>query len=116
MGLFGSASGKQVDEFAIALARELAERWPPGAGENSQRKVSQKKLVSTLERIYNKAIGFKDEHGLGVYKKARLGNTFRWELQELGYDKEFVENVTQRLVVYITSKGPGSAKRDSARP
>jgi hypothetical protein len=116
MGLFSSASGKQVDDFAKSLARELAERWPPATGETSQRKVSQKKLISTLERIYNKAIGFKDEHGLGIYKKARLGNTFRWELQELGYDKEFVENVTQRLVVYITRKSPGSAKRESARP
>ena len=62
-------------------------------GESNQRKVSQKKLVNTLERIYNKAIGFKNEHKLGVYKKARLGNTFRWELQELGYDKQFVEKV-----------------------
>ena len=114
MGLFSSASGKQVDEFAKGLARELAERWPPVTNESRQRKVSQKKLVNTLERIYNKAIGFKDEHGLGVYKKARLGNTFRWELQELGYGKEFVEDVTQRLVVYITRKA--GAKRESARP
>jgi hypothetical protein len=115
MGMFSSASGKEVDEFAKSLARELAERWPPVTGESNQRKVSQKKLVNTLERIYNKASGFKNEHKLGVYKKARLGNTFRWELQELGYDKQFVETVTQQFVVYITRKDPAGAKREAAR-
>ena len=44
------------------------------------------------------------EHKLGVYKKARLGNTFRWELEELGYSKKFVETATEGLVVYLTRK------------
>lgn len=115
MGIFGSVSGKQVDEFAKALAQELAERCPPPSrGADSQRKISQKRLVSTLEAIFKKAIGFKNQHGLGVYKKARLGNTFRWELQELGYDKPFVEDVTQRLIVYIARKEPAGAKREPA--
>lgn len=115
MGIFDSVSGKQVDEFAKALAREMAERWPPEAGQGGQKKYPQKKLVSTLEGIFNKAIGFKNEHKLGVYKKARLGNTFRWELEELGYDKKFIEDVTQRLVVYIARKDPAVTKRESAR-
>ena len=115
MGLFGSASGKQVDEFAKSLARELADRYPPTTGAAGQRKLSQKRLVNSIEQICNKAIGFKNEHKLGVYKKARLGNTFRWELQELGYDKQFVETVTQQFVVYITRKDPAGAKREAAR-
>lgn len=115
MGLFSSASGKQVDEFAKSLAQELAERFPPSGAGAKQRKISQKGLMNMLDRIYNRAVGFKDEHGLGVYKKARLGNTFRWELQELGYDKEFVEDVTQRLVIHITRKDPPGAKRQATR-
>jgi len=34
MGLFGTASGKQVDEFAIGLARTLAANYPPKAGDS----------------------------------------------------------------------------------
>jgi hypothetical protein len=66
--------------------------------------VAPKRLVAALEQICGKALGFREQHGLGIYKKARLGNTFRWELTELGYDNEFVEDVTRRLVVHISGK------------
>lgn len=106
MGIFGSASSKQVDEFAKGLARELAQQCPPDpASEGGRPNATPKKLVATLEEICRKALGFKEQHGLGIYKKARLGNTFRWELTTLGYEKAFAEDVTQRLIVYIARKG-----------
>jgi len=105
MGLFGSASSKQVDEFAKSLARELAQQCPPDpAAEGKRPNVTPKKLVAVLEQICGKALGFREQHDLGLYKKARLGNAFRWELNDLGYGKEFVDDVTQRLVVYISRK------------
>jgi len=105
MGLFGSVSGKQIDEFAKSLARELATRCPPEPGEGGGRpKVSPKAIVSTIEGICAKALAFKNLHQFGIYRKARLGNTFRWELTALGYDKRFAEEVTQRLIVHIARK------------
>ena len=104
MGLFGSASGKQVDEFAKSLANELAKRYPPALDKGGERKVSQKRLATLLEDTFNKAVDFRQQHKLGVYKKARLSNTFRWELQELGYSAKFVEVATEGLVVYISRK------------
>ena len=80
MGLFGSASGKQVDEFAKSLAQELAKRYPPALDKGGERKVSQKRLATLLEDTFTKAVDFRQQHKLGVYKKARLSNTFRWEL------------------------------------
>jgi hypothetical protein len=55
--------------------------------------------------VCNKAVEFKNEHKLGVYKKARLGNTFRWELEEKGYSKTFIETATEGLVVYLARRG-----------
>jgi hypothetical protein len=105
MGLFGSASSKQVDEFAKGLARELAQQCPPLPGEGGGApNGTPKQIVAILEEICRRALGFKDQHKLGIYKKARLGNTFRWELTGLGYTKAFAEDVTQRLVVYISRK------------
>jgi len=104
MAIFGTVSSKQVDQFAKDLAQELAKGWPPGGGTTNPRRFTERKLLATLEMIFNKAAGFRSEHKLGVYKKARLGNTFRWELEELGYDRGFVEDVTQRLVVHIARK------------
>lgn len=104
MGLFGSVSGRQVDEFAKSLVQDLAKRYPPALDQEGGQKLSQKRLTAILEDTYNKAIDFKKQHKLGVYKKARLGNTFRWELQEMGYSEKFVETATEGLVVYITRK------------
>jgi hypothetical protein len=104
MGLFGSASGKQVDEFAKSLAQELAKRYPPALDKGSERKVSQKRLSTLLEDTFSRAVDFRRQHKLGVYKKARLSNTFRWELQELGYSAKFIEVATEGLVVYISRR------------
>jgi hypothetical protein len=104
MALFGSVSGKDVDGFAKTLAQDLAKRYPPALDKGTERKISQKRLTKILEDSFSRAIDFRREHKLGVYKKARLGNTFRWELQEMGYSDKFVEVATEGLVVYITRK------------
>ena len=105
MGIFGSVSNKQVDEFAKSLARELTTQCPPDpANAEGRPNVTPKRLVSVLEQICGKALGFREQHDLGIYRKARLGNTFRWELSESGYSKDFVDDVTQRLVVHISRK------------
>ena len=104
MGLFGSVSGKEVDGFAKTLAQELAKRYPPALDKDSERKISQKRLTMLLEDTFNRAAEFRKQHKLGVYKKARLGNTFRWELQEMGYSQKFIEAATEGIIVYITRK------------
>jgi len=104
MALFGSVSGKEVDAFAKSLTEDLAKRYPPALDKGNERKISQKRLTSILEDTFNRAIEFRRKHDLGVYKKARLGNTFRWELQEMGYSEKFVEIATEGMVVYITRK------------
>lgn len=104
MGFFSSASTSDVDAFAKTLALDLAKRYPPALDQGSARKLSQKRLTTILEETFAKAVQFKAEHKLGIYKKARLGNTFRWELQELGYSEKFVETATEGLVVYVARK------------
>ena len=100
--MFGTVSGRQIDEFAKNLALELSKRYPAALDKGGERRISQKRLTTILEDTFNCAIEFKQQHKLGVYKKARLGNTFRWELEELGYSKKFIELATEGLIVYIT--------------
>lgn len=104
MNFFGSVSGKQVDEFARSLVAEIAKYYPPEPGADGARKVSQKKVASVLEESLKKAVDFKKQHKLGIYKTARLGNTFRWELKELGYGEQFVEALVKDLVIRMSVK------------
>lgn len=104
MNIFGSVSGKQVDEFARSLVAEVAKYYPPAPGASSARKVSQKKVASTLEDALKKAVDFKKQHKLGIYKTARLGNTVRWEMKDLGYSEPFIEALVQDLIVRLSVK------------
>jgi hypothetical protein len=104
MAWFGSVSGAQVDHFAKSLAQELARDCPPQLEKEGEKAVWEKKLVLALQGIFDKAREFREEHKLGIYKKARLANTFRWELQEMGYNPQFVEKTTEGLVVHISRK------------
>jgi hypothetical protein len=104
MGILDWLFSKSVNSFAKLLAEELAKRYPPTMEGNNERKISPKGLSNILEAIYQKAVDFKKSKKLGLYSTARLSNTFRWELKELGYSDKFIEVATEGLVVYLTRK------------
>ncbi len=104
MNFFGSVSGKQVDEFAKSLVAEIARYYPPVPGADGARKISQRKVASVLEESLKKALDFKKQHKLGIYKTARLGNTLRWEMKTLGYSEEFTEALVKDLVIRLSVK------------
>lgn len=103
-------SNTEVDNFARALASELAQRYPVGVeandGEDGREggrdEKKARRLERALESIYRKAKDFRQGQRLGVYRKARLGNTFKWQLRELGYRDAFVEEITSGLVLSIS--------------
>jgi hypothetical protein len=102
MGLFGGVSGKQVDEFAKSLAESVAKRYPPALEKSAEKKMSVNRITKVLEDTFERAIEFHRTNKLSLYKKARLGNSFKWELKTLGYSAAFVEVATEGLIVYIT--------------
>lgn len=105
MGLFGSVSGKQVDEFAGTLVNEIVRLRPPGnAATPGNPGVSLRNLEQKVDALFEKATTYRKEHKLGIYKKARLANTFRWELKARGYDDGFIEMITKKLVVAVSKK------------
>lgn len=104
MNFFGSVSGKQVDEFAKSLVAEIARYYPPAPDADGARKVTQKKVASVLEDSLKKAVDFKKQHKLGIYKTARLGNTLRWEMRALGYSEQFTEALVKDLVIRLSVK------------
>lgn len=101
MGLFSS---NDVKVFAVQLAAEVGRRYSPAMEKGEDRKISAKGISNILEEVYQKAVDFKRDKKLGFIRTAKLGNSFRWELKELGYSESFVEVVTEGLIVYLTRK------------
>ncbi len=104
--IFKLFSPSKVDEFAKSLAQDIAKRYPPAIANNPEQLVSQKRLTTILEDAFARAHQFNKENRLGWFGKSKLGNTFKWELKEMGYDDKFVEMATEGLVVFLT-RGPG---------
>ena len=115
MGIFDRFSSKDVDEFARSLAVDISKRYPPSLEQAKEKKISQNRIAKVLEDAYRKAVQFETAKNLGVYRKARFGNTFRWELTELGYSKTFIDMATEGLIVYITRKTPAETASASKR-
>jgi hypothetical protein len=97
-------AASDVDKFAKDLAKDIGERYPVAVANDPARKVSANRLTAILEDAFSQASDFTAQNKLGYFKKAKLGNTFRWELKDMGYDEKFVEVATEGLIVYITRK------------
>ncbi len=112
MGILSKLVGKDVDEFAKKLAEMVAKRYPPTLDQAKEKRVSANRITKVLEDVLDQAAEYGQKNKLGVYKKARLANAFKWELKELGYSDKFIEVATEGLVVYTTrgaSKGSPAA-------
>ena len=103
MSIIKALDTRELEEFATVLANDLARRFPP-ASESRTDAGAQHQIKVILEGLAGRAVRYREQHKLGIYKKARLGNTFRWELEVLGYNRPFAEQLTQQLLVYIAGK------------
>ena len=54
-----------------------------------------------LEGLGARAVRFHLDKKLSVYKKAKLGNVFKWRLKELGYSDEFAERATKEIITRL---------------
>ncbi len=100
MAWFGIFDTHEIEEFATVLANDLGRRFPP-ASEARTDPGATHQLKVILEGLGARAVRYHGDHKLNVYKKAKLGNVFRWKLQELGYSTEFAERATKEIVTRL---------------
>lgn len=103
MAWFGMVDTKDVEAFASTLADDLGRRFPP-ASEKRTDPGAKNQLGVILEGLSKRAERFRDEKKLGIYKKAKLGNVFKWRLKELGYSEAFIDQATNAVVTRIAMK------------
>lgn len=101
MGILQWFDTAEIDELARSIAADLVKRVPPSSLV-SHTKQAADRLRNTHDAIFDRAAKFARTRKLNIYKKARLGNQFRWSLREAGYPPEFVQTWTYELVTLIT--------------
>jgi hypothetical protein len=90
----------EIDDFAVNLAKDLGRRFPP-ASEARTDPGAKHQIKVILEGLGARAVRFNADHKLGIYKKAKLGNVFKWKLKELGYSEDFAERATKDIVTRL---------------
>jgi len=98
MAIFGDT--KELEKFATALAEDLGRRFPP-ASEARTDPGAKHQIKVILEGLSARAIRYHEQHKLGVYRKAKLGNVFKWRLQEIGFSPEFAETATKEIITRL---------------
>jgi hypothetical protein len=94
---------RELEEFATTLAVDLGRRFPP-ASEARTDPGAEHQIKVILEGLSVRAVRYHEQHKLGVYKKAKMANVFRWKLTELGYSPQFVERATKQIATRLAVK------------
>jgi len=100
MALFGLFQTRELEEFATVLANDLGRRFPP-ASEARTDPGAQYQIKVILEGLGARAVRYHSEKKLNLYKKAKLGNVFKWKLRELGYSDAFAERATKEIITRL---------------
>ena len=103
MGLLGFLNTREIEEFANALANDLGRRFPPASEARTDTGATHQ-LKVIMEGLASRAVRYHEEHKLGVYRKAKLANVFKWKLAEIGYSKDFVERATKEIATRLAVK------------
>ena len=94
MGWFSAA---EEQAFGKSLATFYIERVP------FESPFSEKKFAvktqETLKKLDTQVAQFKAGRSLNILKKAKLGNAFKWTLRDAGYDNQYVDELTEWLML-----------------
>jgi hypothetical protein len=88
---------QDVDAFAIALARDFSALYPAGT-----QATEAKKLARAVDEICNRARVFQRENKLGIYGRAKIGTSFKFELKNAGYPDDFIDSLTHQVLLVMS--------------
>ena len=92
---------RDVEEFAVKLAVDFGTHVPADQLVKGARPAV---LAKAVDEICNRAAAFQQERKLGVYGKAKLGTAFKFQLKESGYPQDFIDELTQTLLIRISAR------------
>lgn len=96
--VFSWFDASEAKEFGTSLAHFYIERVPSGDSGGKAVPIA-KKQHEVINKMFQQMERFKLDHKLNIYKKAQLGNAFKWALKDAGYNPAFVDQLTKNLMM-----------------
>lgn len=88
-------------EAAAALVSKLVLNFPPISLKAEGKSSSVNRVTRLLERTYDAAKQYQSEEAMGMFRRAKFANAFRWQLMSAGYTEEFSKVATEGLVIAL---------------
>lgn len=88
---------------AEAFGNELAEFYDARfrANEKVTNQKQREKQQKLIAQCLQKARQYKASHKLNFYKKAKLGNAFKWKLRDMGHDVQVSDLLTKEVLLAL---------------
>lgn len=112
--LFRFFKNKDIEEFATSLAERFAKRCPPELQDDA-RQIAVQKREGAMHAMYSELGDLRKRVRLGVFRKAQLANTLKWELKERGYRPDFVNSVVYDMLFQLAGSKKEKSSRDQSR-
>jgi GDP-D-mannose dehydratase len=90
-------NAREEQQFGTTLARFYIDRVPYEAPFSKNKFAT--KTQDVLKKIDLQVNQFKQGRQLNIYKKAKLGNAFKWALRDAGYEVDYVNDLTEWLML-----------------
>lgn len=100
--MFERLRSKDAENFAIELVQEFAKRCAPDAPARGAQRAAA--FARAVDDLCNRAADFQRAKRLGVYGKAKFGTAFKFQLLELGYEEELVDELVRTLFIRMSGK------------
>lgn len=98
--IFNWFDARQAKKFGAALALFFIEKTP------ANRQIGEKKFTEKTQKILKQMAEqvacFKSGNRLNTYKKAQLGNAFKWALKDAGFAPDYIDQLTKWLMLQIS--------------
>lgn len=96
---FDATESKKLGE---SLAELVLRHLPVEPQAPKKKKKSSADKVGDVKRLISNEIdAFKRIEALNIYKKAQLGNAFRWRLKEAGYRADHIETLMSFILLRL---------------
>lgn len=89
----------EAKKFGAALAHFFVEKIPPVSQIGD--KAFAQKSDKVLHQMADQVSRFKLANKLNTYKKAQLGNAFKWTLKDAGIVPEYADDLTKWLMLRL---------------
>ncbi|MEN9843794.1 MAG: hypothetical protein RLZZ612_1623 [Pseudomonadota bacterium] len=94
----------QEKTFAGSLVAQLEKDLPPRILENKRKILSVNKITRILENTCEACREYQKQNNIGFLRRVVLLNTVKWDMKNKGYAEDFIETVTESLIVHLTKK------------